>query len=110
MLLDILTGLAKARLCKSEKSKNGAIDSTVMWNGGLKKLVTIAIIMVASLADSFLSNGTMLIRTTAVAYYVATEALSVLENAAACGLPLPKSLKKTLEKLKSAEDTGNEKE
>ena len=104
MFLDVITGLSKAYIGASEKSKKGFLDSTVMWQGGIKKLLTFVVICVATVISSLLSPDSTIIRDMTTSYYIATEALSVMENVSACGLPLPTGLTNVLEKLKSDND------
>lgn len=101
MVLDVMTGLAKAIMGVSEKTKKGFLDSTIMWQGGIKKLLTLIVICVATIINQLISPDSMAIRTFTISYYIATEALSVLENVSACGLPLPKHLTHVLEKLET---------
>ena len=107
MLLDVITGIVKAMLGKSEKSSKGYLDSAIMWQGGLKKLLTLTIICVSTIINYVTFPDTTVIRTATISYYVATEALSILENASVCGLPLPKSLKNVLEKIKNENNEKN---
>lgn len=100
MILDVLTGLMKACLGLSEKSQKGYLDSGVMWLGGRKKLLTLVVICVAIIINELISPDSQIIVTVTFSYYIATEALSILENSAACGLPLPDKLIKVLEKMK----------
>lgn len=104
VISDIIVGLIKAILMKSEKTKSGGLSSTVMFKGGLKKILIFFVVVVASRVDLIISPNSTLIRSMAIGYYVATEGLSITENIAACGVPLPKKLIKILENLKSDND------
>lgn len=100
MVLDFITGILKAVLLKSEKTNKGGIDSRIMFRGGIKKLMIFVIIALASVADKIIMPDGECIRSITAGYYIASEGLSIIENAGACGLPLPKKLVSVLEQLK----------
>ncbi len=107
---DILSGLIKAALRKSDKSATGGVSSEAMWRGGLKKLLMFVLVAVAAVADDLISESCALIRGATVSYYIAVEGLSVVENALLCGIPVPEKLKSVFEvmKTKNGEESGNE--
>ncbi len=90
---DYITGVVKAVLHKT-------LSAEVAFGGGLKKILIYIVVAVAVGLDNVLALGDSLLRTLTVSYYIACEGLSVLENAALCGLPLPGKLRDTLANLK----------
>ena len=100
MFTDVITGFMKAYVGKSEKSLNGHLKSYVMWKGGIKKALIIIVIYISNMAESLISPDSQILRNLTVSYYIAMEALSILENIASCGISFPKSLEKALEQLK----------
>lgn len=104
MMADILTGIIKAVLGKSEKSANGFLDSQIMWDSGLKKITILIVICISVAINRLISPDSPAIRNATVLYYIAVEALSSLENAVACGLPMPEYLKNVLEKIKDKKE------
>lgn len=90
--LDYISGLIKAYECKVLSSKIG-------FRGILKKVGVLLVVMLAVLIDRVTGN-TGAIRTLVVYYFVANEGLSIIENLAEAGVPIPKSLKKALKSLK----------
>lgn len=90
--IDYLSGLIKAYECKVLSSKIG-------FRGILKKVGVLLVVMLAVLIDRVTGN-TGAIRTLVVYYFVANEGLSIIENLAEAGVPIPKSLKKALKSLK----------
>lgn len=90
--LDYVSGLIKAYECKILSSKIG-------FRGILKKVGVLLVVMLAVLIDRVAGN-TGAIRTLVVYYFVANEGLSIIENLAEAGIPIPKSLKKALKTLK----------
>ena len=104
MVIDILTGILKAVLMRSNKSESGGLSSKSMFRGGAKKVFILLMVALGAVLDSIISPDNVFIRIMVVSYYIANESLSILENIGACGLPLPKSLYKILDSLK---DDGN---
>lgn len=92
IVLDYISGVIKAYVCKELSSKIGA-------RGIVKKVAILFIIMLAVLVDR-VTGDTGAIRTLVIYYFVANEGLSVLENLGAAGLPIPKSIKNALKVLK----------
>ena len=89
---DYISGLIKAYECKVLSSKIG-------FRGILKKVGVLLVVMLAVLIDRVTGN-TGAIRTLVVYYFVANEGLSIIENLAEAGVPIPNSLKKALKSLK----------
>jgi toxin secretion/phage lysis holin len=94
MAMDQMTGLMKGYVNKALSSKTG-------YRGIMKKAGILLVLIVSVLLDRLINNGTMAFRTLVVYFYVANEALSILENIAKCGVPLPKKLIEVLEQLKN---------
>jgi len=90
IVLDILSGVARAIIQKK-------LSSNVSWRGGVKKVLIFMVVAVATQADLYAETD--LARNGAIAFYVASEGLSILENVAASGVPLPPALLKILEAL-----------
>ena len=105
MALDIVTGLIKAAHDASDKSIKGYIDSTVMWHGGIKKLLTLVVVCVSTILSYLITPDTMAVRIATISYYVAEEALSIFENISVCGPKPPDFFMRILEKLQK--DTEN---
>ena len=99
MALDFLSGWAVAIAGKSKKTEGGHLDSNVSWKGLMRKGIILAVVMLAALFDPLLGDGHV-VRDAAAWFYIATEGLSLMENAALLGVPFPGSLKKILEQAK----------
>lgn len=100
MVTDIVVGVIKALLNKSDKSKNGGLNSACMFKGGLQKFLILILVSLSTLLDTVLGPENRYVRSTVTAYYIANETLSILENIALCGIPLPKVLYSALDVLK----------
>ena len=98
IILDYATGLIKGWLLKELSSAKG-------YQGFIKKSLILVVIIVANMADVILNtNG--LFRDAICYIYVSIEAISILENLAACGVPIPQVIIDRLIQLKqSAEDS-----
>lgn len=91
MVLDYITGVAKG-------FKNKNANSNRAYKGLRKKMIVLVIIVAATQMDMILQG--MGIRTLVLMFYVATEFLSILENAAILGIPIPEKLKLALEQCR----------
>lgn len=103
MVIDYVTGIISAYYTKELSSKVGFI-------GIAKKVVIILIITVAVMFDKAVGNTDMVFRTATCFFYIANEALSILENATKLGLPLPKKITEALIQLKNKENYEKESE
>lgn len=102
MGVDFITGLLIAGVFKkSNKTKDGALESKAGWKGLCKKGTTLLFVLVAHRLD--LALGMDYIRTTVIIGFVINETISLVENAGIMGLPLPTALTKAIEVLKSKE-------
>lgn len=105
MVADFFTGWIVAGVFNnSGKSENGALESKATYKGIAKK-VGILICVGVGLAVDLLAD-TNVVRNVVVFFFVGNEGLSILENLALMGVPLPKTLTKALEVLK---EKGEEK-
>jgi toxin secretion/phage lysis holin len=93
MCVDYGTGLLNAWIINKVNSKTG-------FKGIAKKVLILAILIVAVLLDRLIGKGTWVFRTLVCYFYIANEGISILENCGKCGLPLPEKLLKALEQLK----------
>ena len=91
MALDYVTGLVVAGVFHaSQKSSGGGLDSNVGWKGLARKVATLFIILVAHFVDILI--GTQYIRDAVVIAFTCNEIISILENCALMGVPIPKIL------------------
>ena len=100
MAIDYITGLMVAGIFKkSRKTENGALESHTGWKGLCRKGVTLLIVLVACRLD--IEAGTTFMRDAAVIAFVANEAISIIENAGLMGVPIPSTITKGIDVLKS---------
>ena len=106
MCIDYVTGLVCAGIFhKSNKSETGALESRAGFKGLCRKGMIIALVMVAHQAD--LITGTTIIRNSVIIAFSCNEAISVMENAAMMGLPVPVKLKEAIDILKDKNGDEN---
>ena len=98
MALDFVTGLICAFCGKSDKTETHSFRSSAAFKGITKKLMMTVIVMLGTACDQML--GCEVCRLAVIAFYVAEEGLSILENAAALGVPVPQILRNQMETLK----------
>lgn len=108
MGIDYVSGLVCAGVFhKSQKSKNGALESHACWKGVIRKAMTLAAVLVAYRLD--LLVGMSYLKDTACIAFIAGEAISIMENAGLMGVPMPNKLKDAIEMLQKKGDShGND--
>jgi toxin secretion/phage lysis holin len=93
VVVDYITGVLRALVEKKLSSKIGA-------RGIAKKVALFLVVGMAHLLDTnlFGGNGAPL-RDAAIFFYIANEGVSLLENSAVIGLPVPDKIKEVLAQL-----------
>ena len=95
-VMDYITGIVCAAVGRSEKTTGGTLSSTVGFIGIAKKALIWAIIILATCVDRFVIGNGSTVQSAAAMFYAANEALSIIENCALMGLPIPAFLKTML--------------
>ena len=113
MSIDYITGLICGAMGKSEKTENGYLKSHEAFKGLLKKALILLVVLLAALLDMAVSKGAGIqfeaVMGATCLWFIASEGLSILENVARMGVPVPKILLKLLEIMKSKGDAPDEK-
>jgi len=104
MAVDYVSGLAVASCGRSPKTEAGGLSSKAGFIGLAKKGFMLLIVLLAALLDQVAGNDGMIFRTAVTCYYIANEGLSVIENAALMGVPVPKGLKGALEAMREEKE------
>ena len=109
--MDYITGLICGFMGVSPKTETGGLSSNAAFKGLLKKVLILLVVGLAALVDMAvgqIANIEFVAVTGATClWFVASEGLSVLENAAAMGVPIPKILMNALEIIRQ-QGTGKE--
>lgn len=100
IVADILTGIAKA-------TKTHTLQSAIFRHGGYKKVFILLIICVAWSIDKIYFQNDM-IYTASCTYYLFNEAISIMENLSALGVPIPDKLKRILKDFRDKNKNDDE--
>lgn len=92
VVIDYLTGIMVAILEKR-------LSSEVGFRGIFKKVLIFSLVAVAHIVDSQLIQTGSAVRTAVIFFYLSNEGISIIENAAKIGLPIPEKFKTVLEQL-----------
>ena len=101
MAIDYVTGLMCAVADKKLSSSTG-------FKGICKKVLIILLVGVAHIVDLHVVGSGNALRSAVVCFYLSNEGVSLLENAAHLGLPIPEKLKTVLEQLHNRDDNTQE--
>ena len=100
MVIDYATGLLAAYINPDLK-----LDSHKGFRGICKKIMIILLIVLAHELER--ASGVHAVQSVVVWFFIGNEGLSIIENAAKAGVPIPSKLRDTLEQL-SNEKKGEE--
>ena len=92
VVADYITGV----MCAIADRK---LSSAVGFKGICRKVLIFLMVGIAHLLDSHVIGTGSVLRTAAIFFYISNEGVSLIENAAHLGLPIPKKLKAVLEQL-----------
>ena len=90
--VDYITGV----LCAIADKK---LSSTVGFKGICRKVLIFILVGIANVVDVNVIGDGSILRTAVIFFYLSNEGVSLLENAAHLGLPIPEKLKEVLEQL-----------
>ena len=106
MLIDLMAGILTGLNGVSTKTEGGHLSSEALIKGLTKKVFELLLVIIGQRLD--ITCGLDMVRTGVCFSLIAAEGLSILENAGALGVPIPETLKKVLEALKTkGENDGN---
>lgn len=102
VIIDYVTGVMCA-------INDQALSSEVSFKGICRKVLIFLLVGIANILDvSVIGSGSVL-RTAVIFFYISNEGLSLVENAAHLGLPVPEKIKSVLEQLHDRTDDKEEK-
>lgn len=109
MAIDYVTGFVVAAVFhKSKKTDSGGLKSHEGWKGLCKKCTVFLLVVVANLLDA--QTGMTCIRDGVCAAFIVNETVSILENAALMGIPIPEIITNALDVLTEKATGGAHKE
>lgn len=97
MLADYLTGVMCA-------IADGKVSSSVGFRGICRKVIILVLVGIVHALDVHVITEGSILRTAVIFFYLSNEGISLLENAAHLGLPIPEKLKDVLEQLHNREE------
>ena len=106
MIADYVTGIIAAAMGKSRKTPHGGISSAAGAKGLLRKALSLLVVLLSALLDRFVNQGNAMFQTAVTWFYISNEAISLLENLARCGVPVPAKIRAMLEQMRSEEDAA----
>ena len=94
VVIDYITGVMCAIL-------NRELSSEVGFKGLFRKVLIFLLVGIANIVDADVIGTGSVLRAAVCFFYLSNEGLSILENAAILGLPIPEQLKKVLKQIKN---------
>ncbi len=92
VVIDYITGV----MCAVADKK---LSSSVGFKGICRKVLIFLLVGIGHALDTYVIGNGSVIRTAVIFFYIANEGLSLTENAAHLGLPIPERLKDVLTQL-----------
>lgn len=99
--VDYITGV----MCAISDQK---LSSEVGFRGICRKVLIFSLVGVANILDVEVIGAGSVLRTAIIFFYLSNEGVSLLENAAHLGLPVPQTLKDVLEQLHDRAEKGGD--
>jgi toxin secretion/phage lysis holin len=99
VVIDYITGVMVAVLEKK-------LSSDIGFKGIFRKVLIFMLVGIGHIIDCYIIEKGGAIRTAVIFFYLSNEGLSILENAALVGLPIPEKLKGILLELKEGGKSG----
>ena len=97
VIIDYITGIMVAVLEKK-------LSSSIGFKGIFKKVLIFTFVGIGHIVDIYILQNGSAIRTAVIFFYLSNEGLSLVENAAKIGLPVPENLKKVFTELNKEDD------
>lgn len=97
MLIDYILGVMDSLIEKTTSSKVGV-------KGLFKKASILVVVIVAVNLDRLLNTDAFMFKNLVTFFYIANEGISILENCAKLGVPIPKEITNTLIQIQDKED------
>ena len=101
--VDYITGV----MCAVADKK---LSSAVGFKGICRKVLIFLLVGLAHILDTQILHETGILRTAVIFFFLSNDGLSILENAAHLGLPIPQALKDVLEQLHNRAEKSGESE
>ncbi len=100
VVVDYITGFMCAIIDKR-------LSSEIGFKGICKKMLIFILVGLANILDTQVIGTGCVLRTAVIFFYISNEGVSLLENAAHLGLPIPSKLKDILKQLHDRAEDGD---
>jgi len=100
-VIDYITGVMCAVTDKN-------LSSSVGFKGICRKVLIFTLVGIGNIVDVYVLGQGGVLRTAVIFFYLSNEGVSILENSAHLGLPIPEKLKDVLEQLHDREGKNDE--
>ena len=97
VIIDYITGILCAVADKT-------LSSEVGFKGICRKVLIFALVGIGNIVDIYVMGEAGILRTAVIFFYLSNEGVSLLENSAHLGLPIPEKLKTVLSQLHHREE------
>ncbi|MBP2028684.1 toxin secretion/phage lysis holin [Acetoanaerobium pronyense] len=97
VVIDYLTGVMVAILERR-------LSSNIGFHGIIKKVMIFVFVGIGHIFDTKIIGDGGAVRTAIIFFYISNEGISIVENAAKIGLPVPEKLRNAILSLKSEEE------
>ena len=102
-VIDYITGVMCAITDKN-------LSSAVGFKGICRKVLIFTLVGIGNIVDVYVLGQGGVLRTAIIFFYLSNEGVSIMENTAHLGLPIPEKLKEVLEQLHERGGNDNESE
>ena len=103
VIIDYITGV----MCAITDKK---LSSSVGFKGICRKVLIFTLVGIGNIVDVYVLGQGGVLRTAIIFFYLSNEGVSIMENTAHLGLPIPAKLKEVLEQLHERGGKDNESE
>ena len=94
VVIDYITGVMCAIVSKN-------LSSEIGFKGLFRKVLIFMLVGIANVIDMQIIGAGSALRVAVIFFYLSNEGISILENAAFLGVPIPNELKKVLKQIKN---------
>ena len=94
VVIDYITGVMCAIVSKN-------LSSAVGFSGLFRKVLIFMLVGIANVIDMQIIGAGSALRVAVIFFYLSNEGISILENAAFLGVPIPDELKRVLKQIKN---------
>lgn len=101
VVIDYITGV----MCAVADKK---LSSEVGFKGICRKVLIFLLVGIANILDVQVIGTGSVLRTAVIFFYISNEGVSLVENAAHLGLPVPEKLKAVLEQIHDRSEKGGD--